>query len=192
MIWLHALRSYRNFACFFCQLLMSTLKSELSNYQTKVSSLQKKESFFHVTLKITPPLHLPLPLKLTSAFPFTQRHIIEICCINHKIIPLNNHFCCSFQRHSNSSGNLSISYFSSASLDDCLYCYLKAHFISLTNIQFHGGMRKRCLSMLLTKVWQHYSMLSFPPPLRRRFFRHRLFQTLRPLVICLNFLVANA
>lgn len=160
------LRSYRNLTCFFCQLLMSTLISELSNYQTKVSSLQNI-SFKWLWRSLPGSICLYL-LKLTSAFPFTQRHIIEICCINHKIIPLNNHFCCSFQRHSNSSGNLSISYFSSASLDDCLYCYLKAHFISLPNIQFHGGMRKRCLSLLLTKVWQHYSMLTLLPPPQRR------------------------
>ncbi|KAM6895169.1 glucosidase 2 subunit beta-like isoform 1-T1 [Lycodopsis pacificus] len=43
------------------------------------------------------------------------------------------------------SSSFSMSYFSSASVDDCLYCHLNAHFISLTNIQFHGGMRKRCL-----------------------------------------------
>lgn len=94
-------------------------------------------------------LHL---FKLTSVFPFTQLHITGMCCINHKIITLNNHFCCFFQRYSNASTNLSISYFSSASFNDCFYCYWKAHFISLPSIQFHGGMRKCCPSMLLTKI----------------------------------------
>lgn len=92
-----------------------------------------------------------LTFKVPLALPFTQLHIIEICCINFKIIPPNNHFCCFFQRYSNSSGNLSILYFSSASFNDCLYCYLKAHLISLPNIQFHGEMRKCCLSMLLLR-----------------------------------------
>lgn len=39
--------------------------------------------------------------KLTSAFP--QLHVTgKKRCVNHEIIPLNNHFCCFFQRRSNS------------------------------------------------------------------------------------------
>lgn len=49
------------------------------------------------------------------------------------------------------------------SFGDCLYRYWKPHFISLPNIQFHRGMRKCCLSLLLTKIGQQYSMLALPP-----------------------------
>lgn len=51
-----------------------------------------------------------------------------------------------------------MSYFTSTRSSERLYSHWKPHFISLPSIQFHGGMRKRCLSVLFTNIWQHCTL----------------------------------
>lgn len=64
--------------------------SELWNDQQR-KSFCRGSHFFQVTDK-TEWFHLSLTFKPTSAL--LQLHVIEICCINHKVMPLNYHFCC--------------------------------------------------------------------------------------------------
>lgn len=51
-----------------------------------------------------------------------------------------------------------MSYFTSPCSTERLYSHWKLHFISLPNIQFRGGMRKHCLSVLFMNIWQHCTL----------------------------------
>lgn len=115
------------------------ITSEYLNYQ-QTKSFWRSHLFFEVT-DDTKLVHLPFPFTLTSAFP---QHFIQICCIDRERMPRNDHFCWFLWCCSNTSISLPISHSSSPSFSDCLQCYWSAHFISLPNIQFHGGMRKCC------------------------------------------------